>query len=366
MAARAYFVTLVITQLVQMAHCGTCAICLAGTVEAAYEVSVSIGYFPSTGVTCHEMFHYENCQAVISSYGTQIRAGCCVVPPPDTGVPYRVSNDGFYASKLFGVCWGTPTPPASATADQFDFGDDECKIASPGASTWVRYSCAADGKTFTEKRYLNNVCSGVPDEDFVKTSGGCYAAAVGAYYIPTCYISSNPPSSPPLSTSPADDPCFDSSSTATLANGTVARLDMLKAGDAIVAATSDGTLTTGALSFLSHADASAQATFVVLSTVDGRKLTLTPQHHVPTGPTQRRSITRGLWPPHIAFLLCRHAPPMLHPSRSATTVAGAVCCSDLKLAKDVVVGDTVYVASTGVAAATPSVVRAPLLSALSL
>ena len=176
-----------------------------------------------------------------------------------------------------------------------------------------------------------------------------------------------PPSLPPPPSSPeAADPCFDSNSTATLANGTVARLDMLKAGDAIFATTSDGSLTTGTLSFLSHADASARATFVVLSTADGRKLTLTPQHHVPTGPARRRS-TRGLWPPHIAFPLCRHAPPLsLRHASPACTVAGAVCCSNLKLAKDVVVGDTVYVAGTGVAAATPSAVRAPLLSALSL
>ena len=89
-----------------------------------------------------------------------------------------------------------------------------------------------------------------------------------------------------------------------MADGTPRRLDALRAGDAIVAASADGTLTTDTVSILSLADADVQGTtFVVLTTASGRNLTLTPTHHVPVG---------------------------------------AACCADLKQAKDVAVGETVY------------------------
>ena len=89
-----------------------------------------------------------------------------------------------------------------------------------------------------------------------------------------------------------------------MADGTPRRLGALRAGDAIVAARADGTLTTDTVSLLSLADADAQGTtFVVLTTASGRTLTLTPTHHVPVG---------------------------------------AACCADLKQAKDIAVGETVY------------------------
>jgi hypothetical protein len=90
-----------------------------------------------------------------------------------------------------------------------------------------------------------------------------------------------------------------------MADGTPRRLDALRAGDAImVAARADGTLTTDTVSLLSLADADVPSTtFVVLTTASGRSLTLTPTHHVPVG---------------------------------------AACCADLKQAKDVTVGETVY------------------------
>ena len=100
------------------------------------------------------------------------------------------------------------------------------------------------------------------------------------------------------------DPCFPSEALVTMADGTPRRLDALRAGDAIVAARADGTLTTDTVSTLSLADADVQGTtFVVLTTASGRSLTLTPTHHVPVG---------------------------------------AACCADLKQAKDVAVGDTMY------------------------
>lgn len=83
-----------------------------------------------------------------------------------------------------------------------------------------------------------------------------------------------------------EDPCFDSSATVTLENGTVTRLDeLMGTDDAIIAADRNGVITKGKLSFLSHSDVNVEATFVVLSTEDGYTLTLTPQHHVPTGLT---------------------------------------------------------------------------------
>jgi len=103
---------------------------------------------------------------------------------------------------------------------------------------------------------------------------------------------------------PLGNPCFPSEALVTMADGTPRRLDALRAGDSIVAARADGTLTTDTVSTLSLADTDAQGTtFVVLTTASGRNLTLTPTHHVPIG---------------------------------------AACCADLKQAKDVTVGETVY------------------------
>ena len=100
------------------------------------------------------------------------------------------------------------------------------------------------------------------------------------------------------------NPCFPSEALITMADGTPRRLDELRAGDSIVAASAHGTLTTDTVSTLSLADADVQGTtFVVLTTASGRNLTLTPTHHVPVG---------------------------------------AACCADLKQAKDVAIGETIY------------------------
>ena len=89
-----------------------------------------------------------------------------------------------------------------------------------------------------------------------------------------------------------------------MVDGSPRRLDALRAGDTIVAARADGTLTNDIVSHLSLADADVQGTsFVVLTTESGRNVTLTPTHHVPVG---------------------------------------ATCCANLKEAKDIVVGETVY------------------------
>ena len=106
----------------------------------------------------------------------------------------------------------------------------------------------------------------------------------------------------------ASDPCFPSSATVTKADGLIARLDALKEGDKILATDEHGKLTTDTVSLLSIAKPEAQASFVALTTAANTTLTLTAGHHVPVG---------------------------------------ASCCSTLKLAKDVKVGDTVWAVVRG-------------------
>jgi len=114
-------------------------------------------------------------------------------------------------------------------------------------------------------------------------------------------------------------PCFPSEALITMADGTPRPLSALRAGDAIIAASADGTLTTDTVSLLSLADADVQGTtFVVLTTASGRSLTLTPTHHVPVG---------------------------------------AACCADLKQAKDIAVGETVYEAVSASAAVSATQVK---------
>ena len=101
----------------------------------------------------------------------------------------------------------------------------------------------------------------------------------------------------------------------TMADGTVVRVDTLKEGDEIVSATVDGALTTDTVSLLSIAKPEAQAkSFLALSTAANTTITLTPGHHVPVG--------------------------------------GAACCSTLKKAKDVEVGEMMWAVKDGKATAT--------------
>ena len=99
----------------------------------------------------------------------------------------------------------------------------------------------------------------------------------------------------------------------TMADGTHSRVDALKEGDEIVAATADGALSTDTVSLLSIAKRGADAAFVVLTTAANMTLTLTPGHNLPVG---------------------------------------KACCGELKLAKDVAVGETVWAVLSGAAVAT--------------
>uniref|UniRef100_A0A7S2J6N5 Hedgehog protein Hint domain-containing protein n=1 Tax=Haptolina brevifila TaxID=156173 RepID=A0A7S2J6N5_9EUKA len=112
---------------------------------------------------------------------------------------------------------------------------------------------------------------------------------------------STAPSTPPTADG---NPCFPSSSTVTLANGTVARLSSLREGDAILAATIGGTLMHDSLTLLSIAQPNAgHIPFLTIGTDCGATLTLTPTHHLPVGIS---------------------------------------CCSSLVKAQDVTVGQTVW------------------------
>jgi len=116
----------------------------------------------------------------------------------------------------------------------------------------------------------------------------------------------------------ASDPCFPSYAMVTKADNTPARVDSLKEGDAIVAATAEGDLTTDTVTLVSIAmpEASAPA-LLSLTTASNATLTLTPEHHVSVG---------------------------------------AACCSTLKKAKEMRVGETVWAATAGTAAVSTTIV----------
>jgi len=104
------------------------------------------------------------------------------------------------------------------------------------------------------------------------------------------------------------DPCFPSSSLVTLVDGTPRRLDALKDGDTIVAAAANGTLTTDTISLLSIAKPHVKSAFFTLVTSGGKTLNVTAEHHLPVG---------------------------------------AACCSNLKTAKDIQLGEVVHAVVDG-------------------
>ena len=111
-----------------------------------------------------------------------------------------------------------------------------------------------------------------------------------------------------------EDPCFPGDATVVRESGAAARLDELKPGDKIKAADASGALYYDEVSRFSYADYAKEATFVALYTATSA-LRLTAEHRVPVGES---------------------------------------CCSTLKRAKDVAVGETVWVGGGGAAA--PAVV----------
>lgn len=118
------------------------------------------------------------------------------------------------------------------------------------------------------------------------------------------YVRTAPPP-PPLAFGLVVDPCFPSSAKVTLADGQSVRVDALKQGAAIIAATIDGKITTDTISIVSIARPEVEATFVSIFTDVGKILNLTAEHHIPVGEE---------------------------------------CCTRLKKAKALNIGETVYVA----------------------
>ena len=154
----------------------------------------------------------------------------------------------------------------------------------------------------------------VSNDDYNGIKGEAKCAAVHASLTGgadgaeiTASLISNGDCSGTLST-PTEDPCFPSAAVVTRADGTRARLDSVREGDAIVAATSDGALTTGTVSSLSTSKPQAEATFVKLKTTSAMEITLTPEHHLPVGDK---------------------------------------CCSNLKKAKDVAVNERIWAVRDG-------------------
>jgi hypothetical protein len=95
----------------------------------------------------------------------------------------------------------------------------------------------------------------------------------------------------------------------------------------IVAATAEGTLTTDTVSFISIAKPEIKGSYVALSTAVNKTLTLTPGHHVPVGST---------------------------------------CCSTLRQAKDVEVGEKMWTVTQGKATATAVTAKATSVEATGL
>lgn len=138
-----------------------------------------------------------------------------------------------------------------------------------------------------------------------------------------------PPSpSPPPPSSSTSNPCFPSSSIVTRADGTLSRIDALKEGDEIVAATHDGTITTDTVSLLSiDMPEAKESAYIALAFDANRTLTLTPSHHVSVG---------------------------------------AVCCSTLKQAKDVEVGENMWTVKDGTVTATTVIAKTSSVKATGL
>ena len=199
--------------------------------------------------------------------------------------------------------------------------------------------------TWTESAKYHNIYKNANQADYdacAKTGGTMEAAdatsgtwawtpdAAGTFYF-ICEVGSHCSSSGQkvavTVSAAAEDPCFPSSATVTLADGSSKRVDALLEGDEIVAAAADGTLTSDTVSLLSISQPDKHAAvFLSLTTAANTSLTLTPEHHVPVGPS---------------------------------------CCSTLKQAKELEVGDTVWAANAQGRTSTQGSAASTTITALS-
>jgi len=232
-----------------------------------------------TGCTTYATGFTSNCQALQSTNNNPratVDAACTE--------PCKTSYEGLIAN-----CRNDPVYGASfASVPAFNCNPDCTSTAATGCVSRCQKCINSDSGTAQDN-------TGV---------------ACSAYCQPTC--------TEYLKCFELDNPCFPSSATVTKADGTVVRLDTLKKGDAIVATTADGALTTDVVSLLSIAKPEATSAFVTLTMDAGKTLNLTAEHHLPVG---------------------------------------EACCANLKKAKDVAVGETVWAVEAGAAAARKVVVK---------
>mgnify|MGYP000846242772 CR=1 FL=1 len=201
---------------------------------------------------------------------------------------------GYAPPTCVTTCFIAPPPSPPSSPPSGGGGGGVIDIPQFTCEGYITPQFGQCAKTCTDAEFSAFLAVFIDVQVSVFTAAGIFSANTIAQIsaLKTCKLSK-----------PAD-PCFPSEALITMADGTPRPLSALRAGDAIVAASADGTLTTDTVSLLSLADADVQGTtFVVLTTASGRNLTLTPTHHVPVG---------------------------------------AACCADLKQAKDVAVGETVY------------------------
>jgi len=169
--------------------------------------------------------------------------------------------------------------------------DSQCQTAAQSYA--ATYECL----------YASTACSSLTSAVASLRAATVCSAFTSAYQgvcdeVASCYA---PPALPPLP--PDADPCFPGTALVTLADGTLSRIDALKEGTSILSATTEGGITTDTVTLLSIVKPEATAKFLTFTTANNNTLTLTPEHHLPVGPT---------------------------------------CCSTIRKAKDVPIGATVW------------------------
>ena len=207
---------------------------------------------------------------------------------------------------------------ACTSYNYYEADGSQCTTCT-GTPYTTQATCTGAGKTWmaltcdmARTNYGSESLCAYLESSAIGIGNSCCGAASPSPSLPPLASPSPPP--PPLAdTSSSSDPCFPSDAMVTMADGTHSRVDALKEGDEIVAATADGALSTDTVSLLSIAKRGADAAFVVLTTAANMTLTLTPGHNLPVG---------------------------------------KACCGELKLAKDVAVGETVWAVLSGAAVAT--------------
>ena len=271
-------------------------------------------------------------QAAESTMTTTLTAGILAnAASLETALTQQFTNDGLSTANLQVEAF---TPPASTSAYLGSSGSCDPTTLMPTSYGACESAATALGREMDDTTGFNDNAMNAPTCAWLDNGGngpvrwnadGTTASSFGGPWKAVCVPA--PSSSVSVISQDGDgdgdggggggggddDPCFSSSAMVTRANGTPSRIDALKAGDAIVAATADGALTTDTVSLLSIAKPAAQATFLTLTTAANATLTLTPMHHLPTG---------------------------------------AACCTTLKQAKDIAVGDTVWAVTGGAATAT--------------